>query len=148
MLSMLNLTPGLPRTLTLRRAAITLIEMRSLLGLPSGLVRATARLLVVALSVTTVGPVMHELHDEELQSVVVHDESQHHFQAAPDAPDSPGNHHCVACHFVRTSYGPASWVAAGIAALATGTRLVDSDGLLVAASFASPRPARAPPVLA
>ena len=122
--------------------------MRRLLGLPSGLVRAAARLLVVALSVTTVGPVMHELHDAELQSVVVHDESQHHFQAAPTAPDAPGTHHCVACHFVRTSHGAASWVAAGLAALAAGTRLVDSDGLLVAAAFASPRPARAPPVLA
>ena len=123
--------------------------MRRLLGLPSGLVRAAARLLVVALSVTTVGPVMHGLHDDELHTVVVaHDESKHHFQAAPTAPDSPGTHHCVACHFVRTSHGPASWVAVGLAPLAAGTRLVDSDGLLVAAAFASPRPARAPPVLA
>ena len=122
--------------------------MRRLLGLPSGLVRAAARLLVVALSVTTVGPVMHELHDEELHGVVLHDESQHHFQAAPTAPDAPGGHHCVACHFVRTSYGPASWVAAGLAALTGSTRLGDSDGPLAAAALASRRPARAPPVLA
>jgi hypothetical protein len=123
--------------------------MRTPLGLPSWLVSATARVLVVALSVTTIGPVLHEVHDEELQAVVVaHDESQHHFQAAPTAPQAAGSHHCVACHIVRSSHGPASWVAAGLAAAAAGLRLADADGLIVAAAFASRRPARAPPVLA
>ena len=123
--------------------------MRRLLRLPSGLMRATAHVLLLALSVTTVGPALHEVHDEELQPVVVvHDESAHHFQAAPSTREPGTSHHCVACHFVRSSYGPASWVSAGLVALATGTRLADAEGLLVAALFASPRPARAPPVLA
>jgi hypothetical protein len=112
--------------------------------------RATARVLLLALSVTTVGPILHEVHDDELQAVALgHDESrhQHQFQAAPSAADANGAHHCIACHFVRASHGPASWAVAGIVALARTGRLTDSDGLLVAASFASPRPARAPPAL-
>jgi hypothetical protein len=123
--------------------------MRRVLRLPSGLVRATAHVLLLALSVTTVGPALHEAHDEELQPVVVvHDESEHHFQAAPSTADTGTSHHCVACHFVRASYGPASWVAAGLVPLAAGVRLTQADGPFVAAAFASPRPARAPPVLA
>jgi hypothetical protein len=123
--------------------------MPRLLGLPAGVLRATARVLLLALSVTTVGPALHGVHDDELQSVVVaHDESQHHFQAAPTAADTGSAHHCVACHFARASHGVASWVVAGLVALAPSGRLTDADGLLVAASFASRRPARAPPVLA
>ena len=123
--------------------------MRRLLRLPSGLRRATAHLLLLALSVTTVGPALHEAHDEELQPVVVvHDESEHHFQAAPTTADPGTSHHCVACHFVRASYGPASWVAAGVVALASGTRLPNAGDVLVAAAFSSPRLARAPPILA
>ena len=123
--------------------------MRRFLRLPSGLRRATAYVLLLVLSVTTVGPALHDAHDEELQPVVVvHDESEHHFQAPPTAADPGTSHHCVACHFVRASYGPASWVAAGLAALASGTRLPNAGDVTVAAAFASPRPARAPPVLA
>src|SRR5262245_25271389 len=123
--------------------------MPRLLGLPAGVMRATARVLLLALSVTTVGPALHGVHDDELQSAVVaHDESQHHFQAAPTTADTGGAHHCVACHFARASHGVASWVVAGLVALAPSGRLTDADGLLVAASFASRRPARAPPVLA
>ena len=123
--------------------------MPRLLGLSSGLLRATSRTLLLALSVTTLGPILHEVHDDELQTLVVaHDESQHQFQAAPSGTEAAAAHHCVACHFVRASHGPASWVVAGIVALAKGARLTDSEGLLVAASFASPRPARAPPALA
>ena len=111
--------------------------------------RATAHALLLALSVTTVGPALHGVHDEELQPLVVlHDESAHHVQAAPSATEPGTAHHCVACHFVRSSYGPASWIAAGLVALASGGGLANPDGLFVAASFASPRPARAPPVLA
>ena len=117
--------------------------------MPSGLMRATAHVLLLTLSVTTAGPVLHDAHDEELQPVVVvHDESAHHLQSAPSTSDTGTSHHCVACHFVRSSYGPASWVAAGLVALSAGARLANAEGLLVAASFASPRPARAPPVLA
>jgi hypothetical protein len=121
--------------------------MRRLLGLPSEVVRAAARVLLLTLSVTTVGPVLHESHDEDLQTVVgPHDESQHHLQAAPTSPDGNAPHHCLGCHFVRAPHGPVSWVAAGLAALESGDRLAHSDGLLVGGTFASPRPARAPPV--
>lgn len=124
--------------------------MRKLLGLPSGLVRATARLLLLTLSVTTLGPVLHGVHDTACEPVfVIHDESQHHFQAAiPNAVDGRAADHCVACHFVRTSRGPVSWEPAGLHSFASGQRLFHSDGQLAAAPSASPRPARAPPTYA
>ena len=135
--------------MTLPRPADTLVEMRRLLRLPSGLRRATAHVLLLVLSVTTVGPILHDAHDEELQPVVVvHDESEHHFQSAPSTPDTGATHHCVACHFVRSSHGAASWEPMGLVALAASERLANSDGLFVAAAFSSRRPARAPPVLA
>ncbi len=118
------------------------------LGLSSGLLRATAQLLLLALSVTTLGPVLHGVHDTACDPVLVlHDESQHHFQAAsPDAHAGPAADHCVACHFVRASRGPVSWEPAGLLALASGDRLFHSDGQLAAAPSASPRAARAPPL--
>ena len=122
--------------------------MSTLLGLSSTIIRATARLLVLTLSVTTLGPVLHGGHDEELQAPVgAHDESQHHLQAAPGPDRGPlESEHCVACHFVRSSRGPVSWEPAGILALAPGDRLVHSDGTLSAAPAASPSPSRAPPI--
>lgn len=124
--------------------------MRKLLGLSSTLIRATARVLVLTLSVTTLGPVLHGAHDEELQAPVgTHDESQHHLQAAHTADQGPLEaEHCVACHFVRTSRGPVSWEPAGVVEFAAGTRIVHVDGALSAAPTASPTPSRAPPSLA
>jgi hypothetical protein len=123
-------------------------EVRTLLGLSSTVIRATARVLVIALSVTTLGPALHGAHDEELQPPIgTHDESQHHFQAAHSAVPSPvDSEHCIACHFVRSSRGPVSWEPAGLARLARGLRLVHSDGSLSAAPAAAPTPARAPPL--
>lgn len=122
--------------------------MSQLLGLPSGLIRATARVLLLTLSVTTLGPVLHGAHDEELQAPLVqHDERQHQIQAAQSDSQTPlESEHCVACHFVRTSRGPVSWEPAGLIALAPGDRLVHSDGVLSADPAAAPTPARAPPV--
>jgi hypothetical protein len=118
------------------------------LGLSAGLVRASARLLLLALSVTTLGPVLHGVHDAELHAVVVpHDESEHQYQSPSDTTGAPLEaEHCVACHFVRTSRGSVSWEPAGLHSLATGLRLFHSDGHLVAAPSAAPTPARAPPL--
>src|SRR5262245_41811909 len=123
-------------------------EVRKLLGLSSTLIRATARVLLLTLSVTTVGPVLHGSHDEELQSPVVnHEESQHQIQAAQGDERGPlDQDHCVACHFVRSSRGPISWEPAGLLTLARGARLVHSDGPLSATPDAAPAPSRAPPV--
>ena len=122
--------------------------MRELLGLPSGLMRASARLLLLALSVTTLGPVLHGVHDTDCEPVViVHNESEHRFSAAsPNVDSSAGGDHCVACHFLRTSRGPGSWEPTGLHALSPSDLLAHSDGSLVVALTATPQPARAPPI--
>ena len=122
--------------------------MRRVLGLSAECVRVSARLLLLALSVTTLGPVMHGVHDTELHAfVVLHDETKHHFQDA-SSPESPLEaDHCVACHFVRTSRGPVSWEPSGLVAFTPGNLCVHADGNLVASEFADPRPARAPPLV-
>jgi hypothetical protein len=119
--------------------------MRTHLGLPSGLVRRTAQLLLLALSVTTLGPVLHDTHDAE-QVFVFHNESEHNFHAASskDSPLTP--EHCIACHFVRTSRGAVSWGPAGLHDLGIGNRVLASDWFLIAALVESPRGARAPPL--
>ena len=122
--------------------------MSKLLGLSSAVIRMTARVLALTLSVTTLGPVLHGAHDEEVQWLVgTHAESQHHLQAAHDPNQGPlDSEHCVACHFVRTSRGPVSWERAGLLALAPGDRLVHSAGPLSATSAAALSPSRAPPI--
>jgi hypothetical protein len=124
--------------------------MQKQLGLPPELMRHTARLLLLVLSVTTLGPALHGVHDTDCDPVVViHDESQHHFAAASSSDNevAPGEH-CLACHFLRTSRGPVSWEPNGLHTLASGNLLYHSDGQLVAAPTASPQPARAPPAFA
>ena len=122
--------------------------MGKLLGMPLGLLRASARLLLLALSVTTLGPVLHGVHDADCDPIVViHDESQHHFTApTSDAGGTANGEHCVACHFLRTSRGPVSWEPSGLHALRSGNLLFQSDGHLVAAPSTSPQPSRAPPL--
>jgi hypothetical protein len=121
--------------------------MRKFLGLPAELVRAATRLLLVTLSVTSVGPILHEVHDEDFRADIVHhDESQHHIQAAKPGTDPLEADHCVACHFVRSSRGPASWEPAGLDPLAAMARLFHSDATLTASASAGPTPARAPPL--
>jgi hypothetical protein len=121
--------------------------MRRFLGVPAELVRAASRVLLVTLSVTSVGPVFHEVHDEDFRAdVVQHDESEHHLQAAdPDGAPLDGEH-CVACHFVRSSRGPASWEPAGLDPLAAAARLFHTDATFAASTSAGPTPARAPPL--
>jgi hypothetical protein len=122
--------------------------MSKSLGLSAGLVRAAARLLLLALSVTTLGPVLHGVHDAELHAVFVpHNESDHQYQSASESAGGPLEaEHCVACHFVRTSRGAVSWEPTGLHPLATGHRLFHADGQLVAVLSAAPTPARAPPL--
>ena len=97
--------------------------MSPTLGLAAAVLRATARLLVFALSVTTLGPMLHGAHDAELAPVIIaHDHSLTHMQAA-DAAEVAGDH-CVACHFVRSSRGPASWEVTGLIAFARQHGLV------------------------
>jgi hypothetical protein len=123
--------------------------MRRLLGLSSEMGRATARLLLVALSVSTLGPVLHGVHDTECDpTFVVHDEREHHYQLSSSSPSTtPPGEHCVACHFARTTRGAVSWVPAGLHALPSGVRLLQVDGQLVPSVAATPKPARAPPLV-
>lgn len=121
--------------------------MRSSLGVPEWLLGASARILLLALSVATLGPALHGVHDVDCEpGFVLHDESQHHVQAADTGRASalPADH-CVACHFARSSRGPVSWEPSGLTPLASSILLSDSDRRLIPAPFHLPLPARAPP---
>jgi hypothetical protein len=122
--------------------------MRAVLGISPSLLRATSQALVLALGVTTLGPALHQVHDTACEpALTLHDESRHHFQAAPSTEDDRSTaDHCVACHFVRTSRGPASWQSAGLHELPSGARLHHSHGHLSTRPSAAPTPARAPPL--
>jgi hypothetical protein len=123
--------------------------MRNLLGIPAWLLRFSARVLLVAVSVSALGPVAHEIHIDDCDPVfVLHDETQHHVQARQTGSDQRAGEHCLACHFARSSRGPASWEPTGLMALDPGVLLYHSDGDLRASPSAAPLPARAPPVLA
>jgi hypothetical protein len=113
---------------------------------PKGVMRVTARVLLLALSVTTLGPMLHGAHDPDLAPVIVaHDAHQPWIQTTPVAPDSAGDH-CLACHFVRSSRGPASWQATGLYALTAGNLLAHTNGELALLPSVAPLPARAPPL--
>jgi hypothetical protein len=118
--------------------------------MPASWLRASARLLVLALSVGVLGPVLHGVHAEDCEPLfVVHDEAAHHFQSAvPDDTPLTASEHCVACHFARSSRGPVSWEPSGLTSFVSGNLLFHSDGHFVAFLFAAPLPARAPPVAA
>lgn len=121
--------------------------MRIVLGIPAWLLRLSAQMLLVALSVSTLGPIAHGVHDNECEpAFVFHDEHQHHVQAASSPSErASGGDHCIACHFARSSRGPVSWEPSGLTALDSGVLLYHSDGQLTATPSASPLPARAPP---
>jgi hypothetical protein len=123
--------------------------MRIVLGIPAWLLRVSAQLLLVALSVSALGPIAHGVHEDDCApAFVFHDEDQHHLLAAlPDsAAGSGAGDHCVACHFARSSRGPVSWEPSGLTALDSGVLLYYSDGDLSATPSAPPLPARAPPL--
>lgn len=123
--------------------------MRRQLGIPSWGVRVSARVLLLALSVTTLGPALHGVHDLDCDPiVVVHDESQHRFDGARGTASPFDGEHCVACHFHRSSRGAASWEATGVHPLQESGVLAHGDGAPLALLTASPRPARAPPAIA
>lgn len=118
-----------------------------MLGLSASLLRASARALLLTLSVSTFGPALHAVHDDDCaRPLVAHDARQHHFQSAPAPSTLPHDGHCVACHFARASRGPVSWEPTGLTVLADGVLLYHSDGRLVAAPVAVRVPARAPPL--
>jgi hypothetical protein len=123
--------------------------MPTLLGLPAWLLRVAARGLLVALSVSACGPVAHGMHEDDCDpAIVIHDQAQHHVQAAASDNDELPANHCVACHFARSPRGHASWQLSGLTALDPGVLLYHSDGQLHTASISSTLPARAPPALA
>jgi hypothetical protein len=123
--------------------------MRNLLGVPAWLLRASARVLVLALSVSALGPLAHGAHEDDCDPIfVLHDESQHHVQAAAGGQVQLPADHCVGCHFARSSRGPASWEPSGLKSLDRGILLFHRDGQLRAAPSSAPLPARAPPAFA
>ena len=126
--------------------------MRQALGLSAAMLGASAWMLVLAMSVSTLGPVLHGAHDshdvESHDAFVVHDESTHYFDSATTQDAAPlTSDHCVACHFARASRGAVAWELTGLTTFVAGQLLFHSDGQLVAAPDASPTPARAPPTL-
>lgn len=123
--------------------------MRKLLGIPAWLLHASARVLLVVLSVTALGPIAHGVHADDCDpQFVLHDESQHPLSAPRSAPAGTPADHCVACHFARSSRGPLAWELTGLTPLDRGVLLYHGDGELRAAPSVAPLPARAPPVLA
>jgi hypothetical protein len=123
--------------------------MHPQLGLPPWLLRVSVRVLLVALSVSALGPIGHATHEDDCEpAFVFHDEAQHHVQAAPALDPEVAGEHCIACHFARSSRGPVSWERSGLIALDKGVLLYHHDGHLRAAPSAAPRPARAPPASA
>ena len=122
--------------------------MQGRLGLSQRAMRASARALLVALSLGVFGPLLHGAHAEQCDPVVVvHDASQHRVQAPAPDRSVPGGDHCVACHFARASRGPAAWEQSGVSVLADGVLLFHHDGQLLTATSAAPLPARAPPLV-
>jgi hypothetical protein len=111
--------------------------------------RASARVLLLSLGVTAFGPSLHDVHDIDCDPpVVVHDESQHRFDAAPETGRPFEGDHCVACHFHRSSRGAASLEVSGLHVLQASGVASPADGALTASPAGAPRPARAPPALA
>lgn len=120
--------------------------MQHWLGLPPWLARVSARLVLLAVAAGAFGPMLHGVHADECDpAFVLHDENQHHVQAAPSPLSSVPADHCVACHFARSSRGPASWEVTGTVSFAGGLLLRHADGLVVAGPPVAPLPARAPP---
>ncbi len=114
------------------------------------LARPIARALVVALSVTTLGPILHGLHAEACEPpLVLHDASQHRFSSVPANPIEPATpDHCVACHLQRTSHNPELLNSPAQPVLkASGIRR-PVDQVFAADPASLPLPARAPPAIA
>lgn len=123
--------------------------MRNLLGVPAWLLRASARVLVLTLSVSALGPLAHGVHEDDCDPIfVLHDESQHHVQAASAGQVPLPGDHCVGCHFARSSRGPASWEPSGLTNFGCGILLFHRDGQLRGSLSSAPLPARAPPTFA
>jgi hypothetical protein len=123
--------------------------MRNLLGVPAWLLRVTARVLVLTLSLSTLELLAHDVHEDDCDPIfVVHDESRHQVQAAPSTAREVPADHCLGCHFARSSRGPVAWEPSGLTSLDSGVLLYHRDGQLRAAPSSAPLPARAPPTLA
>jgi hypothetical protein len=119
------------------------------LGLPRWFLRLSARVLLAALSISSLSSISHGVHEDDCEpAFVLHDETQHHIQAATPFDADLLGEHCLACHFARSSRGPASWEPSGLIALDKGILLYHGDGELRTAPSAAPLPARAPPASA
>jgi hypothetical protein len=121
--------------------------MHSVLRLTNKLVRPTARLLIVALTMTTAAPLLHGGHDADCDVFVWHDASQHRFTTAPLSGDDSSEQHCIACHLQRAPRGPVAWEVSGVVALERGSVLLLVGRNLTSQPGHTPVPARAPPSL-
>ncbi|MGE0042221.1 MAG: hypothetical protein AB7H88_20325 [Vicinamibacterales bacterium] len=111
--------------------------------------RLTARVLVAALVVVSIGPLLHAADGHDAEDIlVVHDASQHHFTAESHPDEVPVENHCVACHWVRVVRAPHGWDAVDLFFLQPGVRLPEQHPLHASASSRLPLPARAPPARA
>jgi hypothetical protein len=117
------------------------------LRLSRGVSRAVARLLVVALAVSSAGPFAHGLegHDADFQ-LVVHDPRQHRITGAPATDRAGEAQHCAACHLVRVAKQP-RLEATGDPLLEIATGLTDPSAAAAHVSLDLRLPARAPPSL-
>jgi hypothetical protein len=106
--------------------------------------------LVLVLSVTTLGPILHSLHAEACEApLVLHDASQHRFSNAPAEPGQPATpEHCVACHLQRASRDPGVLKSSAPPVVAASAILRHVDQVFAPDPASIPLPARAPPATA
>lgn len=118
-------------------------------ALPAWLVRATVRLMVMALAISSAAPVTHafDLHDVDCgPALVVHDASQHRITADPHAVTGAAEH-CAVCHLARAFSSPRLEVT-GTPTLRPGVLFTHAVASVPPAQLDLRLPARAPPSLA
>jgi hypothetical protein len=118
----------------------------STMRLPRWLSRAAARVLVVALAVSSAGPFAHlrEGHDADFEPLVLHDAAQHRVTAPVPRDPVEGEQHCAACHLVRV-VRQTGLQASGTPVLEAAGGLIESQAFVAHVSLDLRIPARAPP---
>lgn len=118
-------------------------------GLPAWLVRATVRLMVVALVTSSAAPLAHTFDRHELDGyepmLVVHDASQHRIAADPHTIENAD--HCAACHLAR-AFSSSGLEVTAAPALSVGVHLTHASACVPIAQLDLRVPARAPPACA
>lgn len=120
-------------------------------GLPHWLVRGVVRVIVAVLVTASAAPLQHTFdpHDTECcdPAIVIHDASQHRFEAdTPRDADQAGDH-CAACHASR-AFSPNRLTASSTPVLVDAAPVVYTTAPTPSPQLDLRVPARAPPALA